>query len=158
MIKKPTTIGLLLVLVCASVQAAGKQPRRDVMGIRLDMSEDEARTRLQKIGNQQKEEREREGEGEQEVWLLRDRRIAFLVVAFDREHKVRHIIVSARQGARVRYGDVANLKNAQRATDGRNYTYTWKVAANGDQPGYVVIARGGHPQYLASYSLFRLIR
>lgn len=56
MIKKPTIICLLLVLACASVQAAGKQPRRDVLGIRLDMSEDEARNRLQKIGSQQKEE------------------------------------------------------------------------------------------------------
>lgn len=90
--------------------------------------------------------------------MLRDRRIAFLVVAFDREHKVGRIIASARRGARVRYSDVGSLKNAERATDGRNFSYTWKVAAKGNQPGYVVIARGGNPKYLASYSFFRLIK
>ncbi|GAC1446177.1 MAG: hypothetical protein NVSMB56_02420 [Pyrinomonadaceae bacterium] len=128
------------------------------MGIRLNMSEDQARIRLKQIGIQQKEEREREGEGEQEVWLLRDRRLAFLVIAFDRDHKVRYIIASARQGARIRYSELADTRNAIQATDGKNYSYTWTVKADGERPGYGVVARGSSPNFLTSYTLYRLIR
>jgi len=134
------------------------QPKNEVMGIRLNMSEDEARSRLKRIATQQKEEREREGEGEQEVWLLRDRRFAYLVVAFDREHKVRYIITSVRPGARVRYSELADTRNAIQANDGRNYAYTWTVKAEGEKAGYGLVARGSSPQFFVSYTLYRLLR
>lgn len=152
------TAFLLPLIFFANIYAADKTPPPEALGVRLNMSEDEARERLKRIGTQKKEEQEREGEGEQEVWLLRDRRFSFLVVAFDREHKVRLIIATVRKGARVRYEDLGDTKAARQATDGRNYSYTWLIKPEGERQGYAVIARGGDPRYLTSYTVNRLAR
>jgi hypothetical protein len=140
----------------ASVCAAEGEPKPEVFGIRLNMSEDEARARLKQIGTQKEEENEREGE--HEVWLLRDKQYAYLVVAFDREHKVRYIIASARKGVRVPYSELGDLKKARQATDGKAYSYTWTIKAQGEREGYGLIARGSDPKYLTSYTLYRIVK
>lgn len=150
-------LAVVSLLFALNVNAVLREPRPDILGIRPDMSEEEVHRRLRPIGRQQKEENERD-EGEQEVWILRDRRWNYLIVAFDREHRVRFVTVVARKGSRVRYTDVGDIKSAQAVTDGRNYTYVWKVAAHDDQPGYSVAARGSDPQYLTSHSIYRRAR
>jgi hypothetical protein len=55
---------------------------------------------------------------------------------------------------RVRYSDIANVDEAIKATDGTNYSVKWKVDADRNQPGYLIIARGSSPEFLTSYSLY----
>ncbi len=154
------TACLALLLIVPMVEATSKKPRAEVLGLRLGMEEDEVRERLAKVAEQQKEERESEGEGEQEVWLLNpksEKRLDYLVVKFDRSHRLHFIIAVARKGGRLRYADVADLKKANRVTDGsgHNFSFTWKIAAEGGQPASVIIARGSDPKYLTSYTVFR---
>lgn len=151
----------LLLLIMPIVDASQKPPRAEVLGLRLSMLEDEVRERLAKIGEQQKEERESEGEGEQEVWLLNpklEKSLDYLVVKFDRNHRLHFIIAVARKEARVRYADVLDLQKAKRVTDGsgHNFSFTWKIAAEGAQPASQIVARGSDSQYLTSYTIFRL--
>lgn len=156
---KTLACSILVVLAAVAAEAGIKKPPRDILGVRLGVTEDAARKRLRKIGNQQKEEKGREEEGEQEVWTLKaDSRFDYLLVRFDHEHRLFFMTIVVRAGARMRYADVADLKLAQRATDGRNYSYTWRVEAKGKQPPYAVVARGSDPELLTSYSIFRLAR
>ena len=152
---KKSITALFLFLVILDVGAAAKNPRGDILGVRIGTSEETAHRRLRKIGRQQKEDKDSESEGEQEVWLLRDRRLDYLVLRFNREHKLWHLTVVARQGSHVLYSELGDIKNANHATDGRNHTYTWTVNKHGNQAGYVVVARGGDPSYLTSYSMSR---
>lgn len=142
---------LLLPLPCAEARAGGKKPPGDVLGVRLDMSEEEARRRLDRLGRRQVMERTK-----QDIWEVRDRRVSHVIVRF-REGKVRWVIAQARaEGpSRMRYGDVADLSLAEHKTDGRNHTYIWRVRPQGRRPGYVVVAGGSDPQYLTSYRILR---
>ncbi|MDX6611999.1 MAG: hypothetical protein QOD75_1185 [Blastocatellia bacterium] len=150
---------LSILLVAPPVNAGPKQPQREVFGLRLGMNEETVHRVLKKIATQQKEEREEEGEGEQEVWVLKkDSRFDYLLVRFDAQHELWLITVVVHKDAGVRYGDLGALQNAKHATDGRNVTYKWSVAAKGKQAGYVVIARGSNPDTLTSYSISRAAR
>jgi hypothetical protein len=117
------------------------------------MSEESAHKKLKKIATQQKEEKEKE-EAEQEVWSLRkDDRFDYILTRFDRDHRLTLITVVARP-SRVRYSDVAETKEATVASDGRNYSYRWKVERDGRQPAYLLIARGSSSEFLTSYTLY----
>lgn len=116
------------------------------------MSEESVHKILKKIATQQKEEKEEEGE--QEVWSLKkDDRFDYILTRFNRDHRVTLITVVARPN-RVRYSDVAETKEATVASDGRNYSYRWKVEREGQQPAYLLIARGSSSEFLTSYSLY----
>ncbi len=156
--RKLIALGLLLLLISsATVDAKTKVPRHEVLGISLGMNEEVVRERLRKIADQQKEEREKEGEGEQEVWTLRhDKRFDYLIVRFDKEHRLWFMTAVVRKDHRMPYSDLADIKSARQQTDGRNYTFTWIVPSRGKVPRYAVVARGGDPQYLVSYSIYRL--
>lgn len=153
--KKSITSALLILLTSVGVGAATRNPGSNVLSLRLGMEEESAHRRLRKIATQQREEKDGEKEGEQEVWLLRDRRLAYVVLRFDHKHKLWFMIAVVRQGSRVLYSELADLKSATQATDGRNYTYTWNVNRGTSEPGYVVVARGSDPNYLTSYSISR---
>ena len=122
------------------------------------MTEDAVRNRLRKIGRQQKEEKEREGEdGEQEVWTLNAKqRFDYVVARFDSRHRLLFMTAVVRTGSAMRYGDLASIKDARYATDGRNHTYTWTIPASRKQAGYLMVARGSHPEFVTSYSLYAL--
>ena len=161
--KRMLTACLAMLLVGSMTTASSQKPRAEVLGLHLGMQEDEVRSLLAKLGEQQKEERESEGEGEQEVWLLNpklEKRLDYLVVKFDRAHQLRFIIAVARKGGGMQYADVADLKSAKRVTDGsgRNFSYTWKIAAEGKEPASIVVARGSDPKYLTSYTIYRSTR
>jgi len=153
--KKSITSALLLLLVTSGAEAAPRRPRSAILGVRLGISEEAAHRRLRKIATQQKEEKNGEREGEQEVWLLHDPRLDYLVVRFNHEHRVSSMSVAVRKNSHVRYRELADLNNASQATDGRNYTYTWKVNSGASQTNYVVVARGSDPNYLTSYTVYR---
>jgi hypothetical protein len=154
---KPKALQLLLLIISLATQtvAAGAQRApRAPFGLRLGMSEEAAKERLRKIATQQKEEREEEEGGEQEVWIFKqDPKYNYLIAKFSREHLLILITVVARP-QQVRYGDVANLDTAAKASDGQNYSYKWKVEPGKGARAYVINARGSSPEFLTSYSVY----
>jgi hypothetical protein len=144
---------LFIVLVTASPVSAKKRPR-DVLGLKIGMTEEALHQRLKKIATQEKEEKEKEEEGEQEVWSLKkDERFDYVLTRFNREHRLMLITVVARPN-RVKYRDIGESKDATVASDGRNFSYRWKVEKEGSRQGYLLIARGSNPEFLTSYSLY----
>jgi hypothetical protein len=148
---------VIFLIVAADLQAmpiAPKKPPREVFGLSLGMSEESVHRRLRKIAIQKKEEREEEEGGEQELWILkRDSRFNYVLTRFTGDHRLIFVTVVAHPN-RVRYGDIANVDEATKATDGTNYSYKWRVEAGRKQPGYLLIARGSSPEFLTSYSLY----
>ena len=154
---KPNALQLLLLIISLATQtvAAGAQRTpQPPFGLRLGMSEEAAKERLRKVATQQKEEREEEEGGEQEVWILkRDAKFNYLIAKFSSEHHLILITVVARP-QQVRYGDVADLDTAAKASDGQNYSYKWKVEPGKGARAYVINARGSSPEFLTSYSVY----
>jgi len=145
-------LGLALTTQCVSAVAKDAPGRS--FGLRLDMTEEAVHERLRKIATQEKEEKEKEEGGEQEVWILkRDAKYSYLIVRFSSEHRLILITVVARP-QRVRYSEIGRLKDAAKATDGQNYSYKWKVEPGNGARGYMVTARGSHPEFLTSYSVY----
>src|SRR6185369_16136250 len=143
-------VALTAQVVSASALNAPGRP----FGLRLDMTEEAAHERLRQIAKQEKEEKEQEEGGEQEVWILkRDAKYSYLITRFSREHRLVLITVVARP-QRAWYSDVGRLANAAKATDGQNYSYKWKVEPGKGARGYMVVARGSHPKFLTSYSVY----
>ena len=145
---------LLLLLVLPASSVSAKKRASDLFGLKIGMSEEAVHKKLKKFATQQKEEKEKEEEGEQEVWSLKkDDRFDYILTRFNREHRLTLITVVARPN-RVRYSDVADTKAATVASDGRNYSYRWKVERDGRQSAYLLIARGSSSEFLTSYSLY----
>jgi hypothetical protein len=145
---------LVLWLVCAGAQAAFAKPSREAFGLRLGMSEESVHKRMRRIATQQKEEREEEEGGEQEVWILKkDARYNYLLTKFSREHRLILVTVVAHP-SRVRYSDIGETKDATVATDGINYSYKWRIPAQGKERAVLLIARGSNAEFLNSYSLY----
>jgi hypothetical protein len=152
--RKLFPVGLLLFLISSGAQAAPGKPSREALGLRLGMSEEAVHKRMRRIATQQKEEREEEEGGEQEVWVLKkDSRYNYLLTKFSREHSLILITVVAHPG-RVRYSDLGETKDATVATDGINYSYKWKIPAQGKERAVLLIARGSNAEFLTSYSLY----
>ena len=151
--RKLSYLLVLLLTVNASTVSAKKNPS-DLFGLKIGMTEESVHERLRKIATQQKEEKEKEEEGEQEVWTLnRDNQFDYLLTRFNREHRLTLITVVAKPN-RVRYTDLAESKAAKVATDGRNFSYKWKVDREGKEQSYLLIARGSSSQFLTSYSVY----
>lgn len=153
LMKKIATLCLLSLLFAAGVSAAARSPRRDIMGIRINMSKKAAHNVLQKIGQLQREERKR-----QEIWEVRDDYFTHIIVGFDTEMRVRFVTAVAREeGQRMRYSDVADISKARQAGNVtvNNYHYVWELAAQGKNPKCTVAARGRDPQFLKTYSIKR---
>jgi hypothetical protein len=152
--RKIILVNFLLLIFVAGIQAAPVKPAREVFGLRLGMTEEAVHKRMRKIATQQKEEREEEEGGEREFWILKkDPRYNYLLTKFSREHRL--ILVTAVAHAnRVRYSDLGETKDATVATDGMNYSYKWKIAAQGKERAILLIARGSNAEFLTSYSLY----
>jgi hypothetical protein len=139
----------LLFVIGVLASAAPARPRPEIMGISLDMKHDDALARLKAIGNLEKEARRG-----QEVWALKDSRISHLLVGYDAENRVRYVTAIARtDGPRMRYGDVAELKSAQRSITPGNHKFTWEIEGRRGVSAFILIARGHDAQYLDSYSV-----
>ena len=141
-LRRQTLSFLLLLTFLVTVSPVSAKKRvRDLFGLKIGMSEESVHKTLKKIAIQQKEEKEKEEEGEQEVWSLKkDDRFDYILTRFNRDHRLTLITVVARPN-RVRYSDVAETKEATVASDGRNYSYRWKVEREGRQPAYLTFVR-----------------
>lgn len=143
---------MLIIVPVAFTSAAAQSLRRDVLGLRLDISQQAVHSRLKKIGNLEREER-----GRQEVWTLKnDKRFSSLLVGYDKEYKVRYVTAIARGGGqRMRYTEIAPLKSARAENTSVSYSYTWEVKPGKNRRGYYLIAMGRDPQFLTSISIKR---
>jgi len=138
---------IVLLSVGISVSAASRELPAEIMGISLGMGRADARARLQSLGTLERETRKR-----QEVWAIKDARISHLLVGYDPDMRVRYVTALARTGGpRIRYDEVAEVKDAERVQNQGNYKLTWQVAARSGN--YVLIAHGHDAQYLESYSI-----
>lgn len=127
----------------------GAEPRRELLGLSLDMSKQAAQRRLKELGQLEREERKR-----QEVWKVRDPHFAYVLVGFDGEERLRYVTALARaDGTRLRYREVGDLKHARSVGATGNYHYIWELPARDKQPRIQVIVRGTDAEYLSSYSL-----
>jgi poly-D-alanine transfer protein DltD len=152
-IKKFVVAGLLALMGVAGGSAAAQTKMR-MWGLQLGMTEEAAHNLLKKVATQQKEEREEEEGGEQEVWIFKqDAKYNYVIAKFSGEHRLILITVVARP-QQVRYGEVANLDTAAKASDGQNYSYKWKVEPGKGARAYVINARGSSPEFLTSYSAY----
>jgi hypothetical protein len=139
-------IAALLLLPAAA--AAGKRPPEHLLGIRLGMPDHQVRERLARMGTMQAT---RPGTDVEQLWTLRDRRFASLLLRFDRDYRVKWMTAYARaDGKRLGYHQVADTSLARRS--GR-YIYIWQVAPSRHRSGYLVVARGTAPERLSSLSL-----
>ncbi|MBI5710511.1 MAG: hypothetical protein HZC42_09440 [Candidatus Eisenbacteria bacterium] len=144
----------LVLALAATVTLAGgpaqaaKRPPTELLGVRLDMPDHEVQRRLLRIGTLVA------GAGTpKQSWALRDRRYGYLVVRYGPDWRVRWVTGFARkEGRRIRYGDIADLKDAQRSG---YYIFTWDVTPPGGGESYVVSARGSDSLYVSSVSLSR---
>ena len=143
----------LLFLFSVPMAAAGRGLQDNVMGLRLGMTQREVHRRLEKIGTLDREVR-----GRQEVWMLKSEpRFASVLVGFDKEYKVRYITAIAREGgSRMRYSDLAPIKDARAESANGAYTrYTWEEKPGRKATGFYLIAEGRDPEFLKSFSIKR---
>lgn len=136
----------LLFLGCPKTES-----KADILGIRINMSEEKAHKRLSEIGKLEKEESK-----QQEVWILNnDPRYSYLIVAFTKEDPtVRYVTAKARaDGERVRYSEVLDVQKARQTGSAGNYKYIQEFPADGKNSGYSIIASGKDQNYLTYLSL-----
>ena len=132
--------------------AKSRPPAPEILGIRLGMDYAKAHTLLTRLGRFKSEDER------QEVWALRrDKRYEYLIVGFDRDHKVRYVTALARpQGEPVDYSSIGDLTDAEHAGTTGNVRYIWRSKKHPDSLEYIVIAKGQAPHRLAMYSVKRI--
>jgi hypothetical protein len=141
-----------ILLLSAAPLAAAKRPAPQILGLRLGMSYEQARSRLAEIGQFKSED-----EGQQ-VWILsHDQRYQYAIIGFDRDRQVRYVTVLARPyGKPVSYAEVGDLAHATRSGGPENLRYTWKAHDEIGGYEYLAIAKGKNLRYLDRFSVKRL--
>lgn len=149
-----TSVALLCVLsLAAACSKPAREPRPEILGVRLGMSRDEARARLNGIGRLEKEERK-----QQEVWRLDgDASYSHLIVAYDKGYAAVRFVtaVADERGSRVRYDEVIDAARAREDRTPATRTYTQEVPAREGRPAFVAKAIGSDPESLKYYSIER---
>ena len=149
-------VGALLALsILVSHGSAAGEPKRDILGMHLEMTQEEATKRLNQIGSLEREERK-----QQAVWQVRDASFSHLIIGMTKEGKLRYVTAVAREdneAKRLPYSSVGELKQARQAGDPaiNNFIFEWSLPARKDQPAAIAVARGRDPEFLSTYSLKR---
>lgn len=155
--RRPSLTIVILIILAGTVSVIGAPaPATEILGISLNMSQEEAQRRLREIGTFERQERK-----QQEIWKVRDRSFSHLIIAFNEEGQMRFITAVAREdeeAKRVEYGEFADLQKARQAGDVsvHNYNYQWDFPAERGKPPVQVSARGRDPKFLSTYSIRRL--
>jgi len=147
---------LFFLAASAAMTAPAAEPPREIMGLRLEMTKEQARTRLQEIGTFERDERK-----QQQVWKVRDDSFSHLIIGVGKDEKLRFITAVAREdkeAKRLPYSEIGKLDAARQAGDVaiKNFNYEWNIPADKNQPQTLVNGRGRDPKYLSTYSLKRL--
>jgi len=149
---RPLMVASLMMLLMGGTRlpVVAKDPTREVLGLRLGMGEQSARSRLQKIATWQKPPFKKR----LEVWILsHDPTYNYLIVKFKNSQLI-FIQAVVHATAHVRYDDLGSLAHAVTRSDGHTYTYEWKVRPQAKKAGYLLMARGNNSEFLTSYSLY----
>ncbi len=146
-------IVLLLALVASRNGALARLPERQILGIRLRMTEQSVHERLKAIGTLVRKEEKR-----QEVWQIRNASFSHLIVGFNKENRLRYVTAVSREdkdAKRVSYDQIGDLKQAKQAGDPRinNFNYQWDLAADKTNSHMQAIAMGRDPKLLTTYTL-----
>ena len=147
---------LLITFLAFCAPLGATEIKRDILGLRLNMTKSEAEARLKEIGTFVRDERKG-----QQIWELRDERFSHLIFGADNEGRIRFVTVVAREGEeakRVRYSEIGDTNKARQAGDPaiKNFNYEWSAAAGKDTPEMLVMARGRHEEFLSTYSIKRV--
>jgi len=151
-IRKFLLVGLIgLAWIPAS--ASAQEVQRHILGIHLKFGKDEVHKRLNEIGSFSRAERK-----SQEIWQLRDQSFSHLIVAFNKNGKLRFVTAVAREdpdAKRVPYKEIGDLEKARQAGDARinNFNYEWDLPSHSDGPRTLVSARGRDPTFLTTLTL-----
>ncbi len=149
---------ILLLLVFVTTQCSNPAPNlpKDVLGISVGMSKDDAQKRLTEIA-----EFERNEEKNQQVWKLKnDSHFSELAVGYNKENQVRYITLFVDQAMakeRIRFADVADLSKARSEIVKPHYRYIWEVPASDGKPAYQVNIYGDNQEFVTIYSLSKSI-
>lgn len=147
-------LALVVLTQCDKKPDSETAGRKEILGVSIGMSKDEAQRRLREVGQFERNERK-----QQEMWALpTDARYSRAALGYDAGGKVRYITAFARsQGntTQIKYEDFGDLKTARQNVFLANVEYVWEIPARGDNPGYFVIARGFDPTYAKTASLMK---
>lgn len=156
---KGVSIFLLLMLVvfassCSSSTATANLPK-DVLGISIDMSKDDAERRLREIGKFSRNDVKR-----QQVWSVRDNpHFGYIAIGFDRENRVSYVSAIAKivDGKPMRFAEVGDIKTAKAEIVGANHRYEWEVPARDGSPPHSVIVLGNNADNLSMLTLAKFV-
>jgi len=143
----------LMSLACYSAGASAQEIQRQVLGIHFRLAKEDVHKRLKEIGSFVRAERKG-----QEIWQVRDASFSHLIVAFDKNAKLRFVTAVSREdpeAKRVPYGQIGNVEKARQAGDPgiKNFNYEWDLPSQDGHPHLLVIARGRDSTFLTTYSL-----
>ncbi len=153
--KKIFAAGALLALSMLASHAADGEPKREILGLHLEMTKEEATKRLAEIGTFERDERK-----QQAIWQVRDASFSHLIIGMSKEGKLRYVTAVAREDSaarRIPYSAIGDLEQARQAGDPaiKNFRFEWSLPARQDQPAAVAVALGRDPEFLSTYSLKR---
>lgn len=151
---------LQIVVLAAGLALGASRPGelpKGILGIQLGMKEEAAHRRLERLGMRQVETGESESEEEKgdargrEIWVLKDTRIRYLALAFDRHERVLWVQAFARPGGPpIPYRAIGDPAAAKKL----GYTiYQWRTPAAHGQPARVVEASGSDSLVLSNWSI-----
>lgn len=142
---------LLITMQCATKSAPATDLPDNILGIKLGMTEQESKSRLEKVG----EFVRADGQGSEQVWTInKDPRFSSLAIGFDKEKRVRYVTAFAQNTKeRVRYSEVGDLSKAKKEVTKPHHRYTWTVEAADGKPARIISIYGADPEFLSMYSL-----
>lgn len=163
-ISRKISISVLFVLLLAMVNCASKNSAansvelpKDVVGIKLGMSKEEAEKRLKEIGQFQADAEKR-----QQIWTLRDDpNFSSVAIGYNKEGKIRYITAFSEKDKvkePLRFKDVGDISKAKEEITEPHRRYTWKIDASENYPEYIVTIYGADPEFLSTYSISGLER
>lgn len=155
-LSKIATCWLLFFVLLGPGAMAAEKPSRNILGLRLGMSEKQAHERLKEIGTYVRKETQK-----QEVWSVKDPSYSNILIGLAPDGKLRYVTAVAREdkeAKRVPYSEIGDLGKARQAGDAKIkvYNYQWHLDAAEGQPETLVIAIGRDPEHLSTWSLKRL--
>lgn len=142
---------LLTLMQCATKNASVASLPKDILGISVGMSKENAEQHLREIGKFMREESKR-----QQVWILNNNlSFGYIALGYDENNQVRYVtaIAKPKDGKPMFFKDIGDLSAAKEEIAGPNYRYTWQVPANENNSGYAVTAQGANAEFLSLYTL-----
>lgn len=152
------TFSVLLILsIIASACSANKTTGlpKDLLGLSIGMSKEQAQRRLEEIATFESEARK-----VGQLWRLKnDPHFSSVAVDYDKENRIRFVTAFVEKTAKekIRFTDVGDLTKARAEIIEPHYRYIWEVPGTDDKPAYFVNVYGDNPEFVTTYSLAKMI-